>query len=132
MIPPEMVTTIWTMITAIVAGIIAWCTIRVQTGNSKELQLINELQEAITMLNAEIGALKAELRIVESDRRMYERHSLELQRYVNNRMKGPRPEWPTRKCATVSADVSREMKEEIKRDNDAREVRLESHDDDVE
>lgn len=113
MIPSELIPTIWTMIGALVTGIIAWLTIRVQAGNSRELELINELQEEVTVASAEKSSLKTELRIKERERLLYQHHALELHRYINNGLKGERPLWPMRSYNDVSKEVSREIQDEL-------------------
>lgn len=113
MIPSELIPTIWTMIGALVTGIIAWLTIRVQAGNSRELELINELQEEVTVASAEKSSLKTELRIKERERLLYQHHALELHRYINNGLKGERPLWPMRSYNDVSKEVTQEIQDDL-------------------
>lgn len=118
MIPPDLTSSIWTIIVATATGVIAWWTIRMQAGNSRELELINELQEEVTVANAEKSSLKTELRIVERERLMYQRHALELHRYINNGLQGQKPQWPTRTNGDVSSQVTREIKADLESRSD--------------
>lgn len=119
MIPSDLIPTIWTLIVALATGVIAWWTIRMQAGNSRELELINELQEEVTVANAERSSLKTELRISERERLMYQRHALDLHRYISNGLDGPVPRWPTRTNTGVSAQVTREIKEDLESRSDS-------------
>ena len=119
MIPSDLIPTIWTLIVALATGVIAWWTIRMQAGNSRELELINELQEEVTIANAEKSSLKTELRIAERERLMYQRHALDLHRYINNGLEGQKPRWPTRNHSDVSAHVTREIKQDLESRSDS-------------